>query len=59
MIKKSRNSLIKSYGCVSDKFNVQVIVKKILESARKREQENLEMDTLVNDLKKETDGKRY
>ena len=44
---------------VSDDFDVKIIVEKILESAEGKKLENLEMNTLINDLQKEIDGKRY
>ena len=44
---------------VSDDFDVKIIVEKILESAKGKKLENLEMNTLINDLQKEIDGKRY
>ncbi|XP_030964209.1 putative disease resistance protein RGA3 [Quercus lobata] len=49
----------KLWVCVSDDFEVKVIVKKILECAQSMKPEDLEMNTLINDLKKEIDGKRY
>ncbi|KAK4593585.1 hypothetical protein RGQ29_017628 [Quercus rubra] len=49
----------KLWVCVSDDFEVKVIVKKILECAQSMKPGDLEMNTLINDLKKEIDGKRY
>ncbi|KAL4601004.1 hypothetical protein ACB092_11G240600 [Castanea dentata] len=43
----------------SDNFDVKIIVEKILQSAKSKKPENLEMDPLINNLKKEIDGKRY
>ena len=48
----------KIWVCVSDNFDVKIIVQKILEFAKKKRQENLEMKTLINDLKKEIQGKK-
>ncbi|KAL4601015.1 hypothetical protein ACB092_11G241500 [Castanea dentata] len=49
----------KMWVCVSDNFNVKIIVEKILESAKNKKLETLGMDTLIIDLKKEIDEKRY
>ncbi|XP_065631973.1 putative disease resistance protein RGA1 [Quercus suber] len=49
----------KLWVCVSDDFEVKVIVKKILECAQNKKQEEIELNTLINNLKKEIDGKRY
>ena len=38
---------------VSNDFDVKIIVEKILESAKGKKPENLEMNTLINDLQKE------
>jgi hypothetical protein len=45
--------------CVSDIFDVQIIVAKILESATKVKPATVEMDTLVYYLLKEIEGKKY
>jgi hypothetical protein len=50
---------LKMWVCVSDIFDVKNIVAKILESATKRKPETVEMDTLVDYLLKEIEGKRY
>jgi Leucine-rich repeat (LRR) protein len=50
---------LKMWVYVSDTFHVKNIVEKILQSATKKKQETVEMDTLVGDLRKEIDGKRY
>ncbi|XP_050283822.1 putative disease resistance protein RGA4 [Quercus robur] len=49
----------KLWVCVSDDFEVKVIVKKILECAKNNKPECLELNTLINELNKEIDGKRY
>jgi Leucine-rich repeat (LRR) protein len=50
----------KLWVCISDDFDVRIIVEKILECAKgKKQEENLAMNTLVNELEKEIDGKRY
>ncbi|XP_062175507.1 putative disease resistance protein RGA1 [Alnus glutinosa] len=50
---------LKMWVCVSDIFDVKNIVAKILESATKEKLEIVEMDTLVNNLRKEIEGKKY
>ena len=45
--------------CVFDDFDVKIIVEKILERVKGKKLERLEMNTLINDLQKEIDGKRY
>ncbi|KAM4087609.1 hypothetical protein ACB094_07G007800 [Castanea mollissima] len=49
----------KFWVCVSDEFEVRVIVEKIIECAKNEKPKNLAMDVLVKELKKEIDGKRY
>jgi hypothetical protein len=50
----------KLWVCISDDFKVKIIVEKILECAKgKKQEENLAMNTLVIDLHKKIDGKRY
>ena len=50
----------KLWVCVSEDFDIKIIVEKILECATKKKPvENLQMNTLVNDLQKEVNGKRY
>ena len=44
--------------CVSDNFDVKMIVEKILQSAKNKPEE-LEMEPLIENLKKEIDGKKY
>jgi len=50
---------LKMWVCVSDIFDVKNIVAKILESATQRKPETVEMDTLINYLLKEIEGKKY
>ena len=49
----------KLWVCVSDDFEVKIIVKKILECAKNNKPECLELNTLINEFNKEIDGKRY
>ncbi|XP_030963428.1 putative disease resistance protein RGA4 [Quercus lobata] len=49
----------KFWVCVSDDFDVNIIVKKILEYAKGKKLENLERNASINDLQKEIDGKRF
>nr|XP_023914355.1 putative disease resistance protein RGA3 [Quercus suber] len=49
----------KFWVCVSDDFEIRVIVEKIMECAKNEKPKDLEMNTLVKELKKEIDGKRY
>jgi Leucine-rich repeat (LRR) protein len=50
---------LKMWVCVSDPFHVKNVVEKILESATNTKQPTVEMNTLVNYLQKEIDGKKY
>ncbi|XP_062175504.1 putative disease resistance protein RGA4 [Alnus glutinosa] len=50
---------LKMWVCVSDNFDVEIIVGKILESATNKKTEKFEMNTLINALRKEIDGKKY
>ncbi|KAB1224541.1 putative disease resistance protein RGA4 [Morella rubra] len=50
---------VKMWVCVSDNFEVQKIVEEMLELATKKKPETTVMETLVADLKKEIDGKKY
>nr|XP_023914745.1 putative disease resistance protein RGA1 [Quercus suber] len=49
----------KFWVCVSDDFDVNIIVKKILEYSKGQKLENLERNASINDLQKEIDGKRF
>ncbi|KAL4600968.1 hypothetical protein ACB092_11G238200 [Castanea dentata] len=49
----------KFWVCISDDFDVKIIVKKILEYAKRKKLENLERNASINDLQKEIDGKRF
>ncbi|KAL4601289.1 hypothetical protein ACB092_11G261100 [Castanea dentata] len=50
----------KVWVCVSENFDVKIIVQKILECIKKeRPAKDLEMNTLVNDVHKEINGKKY
>ncbi|KAG6632388.1 hypothetical protein CIPAW_13G155800 [Carya illinoinensis] len=50
---------LKMWVCVSESFEVEKVVEKILESAIKKKPDNVEMDTLVHGLRKEIGGKKY
>ncbi|XP_030963392.1 putative disease resistance protein RGA3, partial [Quercus lobata] len=45
--------------CVSDNFDVKMIVENILQSAKNEKQKELKMDQLIKILKEEIDGKKY
>ncbi|XP_075643435.1 putative disease resistance protein RGA1 [Castanea sativa] len=49
----------KLWVCVSDNFDVKMIVEKILQSAKKEKLKELEMEPLIKILKEEIDGKKY
>ncbi|XP_050292613.1 putative disease resistance protein RGA4 [Quercus robur] len=50
----------KVWVCVSENFDVKIIVQKILECVKNvKPAKDLEMNTLVNDIHKEINGKRY
>ncbi|KAF3945659.1 hypothetical protein CMV_027986 [Castanea mollissima] len=50
----------KVWVCVSENFDVKIIVQKILECIKKEKPaKDLEMNTLVNDVHKEINGKKY
>jgi hypothetical protein len=50
---------LKMWVCVSDVFDVKTIAEKIIGSATGRKPENLEMDQLQNELRKNLDQKKY
>ncbi|XP_042954715.1 putative disease resistance protein RGA3 [Carya illinoinensis] len=50
---------LKMWVCVSDNFVVRKVVENILQSATKRKQESVEMDTLVHRLREKIGGKKY
>ena len=50
---------LKLWVCVSDNFDVKIIVEKIMECVKNKKPKDLEMNTLVNDVHKEINGKRY
>ncbi|KAF2319592.1 hypothetical protein GH714_017387 [Hevea brasiliensis] len=55
----SKHFEVKLWVCVSDPFDVKMIVKKILESAKGTKSEELELDTLKTDLGKIINGQKY
>ncbi|RVX02977.1 putative disease resistance protein RGA3 [Vitis vinifera] len=50
---------LKMWVCVSDDFDVKVLVRNIIKSATNRDVENLELDQLQKRLQEKLDGKRY
>uniref|UniRef100_A0A7N2LBL1 CC-NBS-LRR protein n=1 Tax=Quercus lobata TaxID=97700 RepID=A0A7N2LBL1_QUELO len=50
---------LKLWVCVSDNFDEKIIVEKIMECVTNEKPKDLEMNTLVNNLQKEINGKRY
>ncbi|XP_059654342.1 putative disease resistance protein RGA4 [Cornus florida] len=50
---------LKMWVCISDVFDVQLSVEKIIESATGRKPENLSMDKLQEKLRREIDGNKY
>ncbi|KAM3686313.1 hypothetical protein ACJW31_11G189400 [Castanea mollissima] len=50
---------LKLWVCVSDNFDEKIIVEKIMECVKNEKPKDLEMNTLVNNLQKEINGKRY
>ena len=50
---------LKMWVCVSDDFDVKILVRNIIKSATNRDVENLELDQLQQRLHRNLDGKRY
>ncbi|KAF5447743.1 hypothetical protein F2P56_033270 [Juglans regia] len=50
---------LKMWACVSESFDVQEVVEKILESTTKKKPEIVGLDTLVHNLQNEIGGKKY
>ncbi|XP_059450857.1 putative disease resistance protein RGA3 [Corylus avellana] len=50
---------LRLWACVSDSFDVKIVVAKLIESATKKRLESHEMDLLQSQLRAEIDGKRY
>uniref|UniRef100_A0A7N2LAJ5 Disease resistance protein RGA3 n=1 Tax=Quercus lobata TaxID=97700 RepID=A0A7N2LAJ5_QUELO len=50
---------LKLWVCVSENFDVKIIVQKILECLKNEKPKDLEKNMLVNNLQKEINGKRY
>ncbi|CAL1386416.1 unnamed protein product [Linum trigynum] len=50
---------LKIWICVSDNFDQALLVRKMLESITKRKVEDLDLDILKGELKKEMDNKRF
>ncbi|XP_065629073.1 putative disease resistance protein RGA1 [Quercus suber] len=50
---------LKLWVCVSDNFDERIIVEKIMECVTNKKPKDLQMNTLVNNLQKEINGKRY
>ncbi|KAJ8900193.1 hypothetical protein K2173_024833 [Erythroxylum novogranatense] len=50
---------LKLWVCVSDPFDVKLVIEKILKSLTDRNQKNLELDQLQSQLRKGIDGKKY
>uniref|UniRef100_A0A2N9GNZ1 NB-ARC domain-containing protein n=1 Tax=Fagus sylvatica TaxID=28930 RepID=A0A2N9GNZ1_FAGSY len=50
---------LKMWVCVSDPFEVKVVVEKIIASATSNKPNDLHMDELQKQLRKEIDGKKY
>ncbi|XP_059671036.1 putative disease resistance protein RGA1 [Cornus florida] len=57
--KVTQQFTMKMWVCVSDVFNVKVIMGKIIESATCKKPENLQMDGMQDQLRKEIGGKKY
>ncbi|XP_023547024.1 disease resistance protein RGA2-like isoform X2 [Cucurbita pepo subsp. pepo] len=50
---------LKLWVCISEDFDVKVIVEKIIESATTKKPEILQMDLLQSELRRHIDGKKY
>ena len=50
---------LKMWVCVSDDFDVKLLVRNVIKSATNRDVENLELDQLQKLLEQNLDGKRY
>ncbi|XP_022934779.1 putative disease resistance protein RGA4 [Cucurbita moschata] len=50
---------MKLWVCISEEFDVKVIVEKIIESATRKKPEIFQMDLLQSELRKQIDGKKY
>ncbi|XP_022931674.1 putative disease resistance protein RGA1 [Cucurbita moschata] len=50
---------LKLWVCVSEDFDIKVIVEKIIESATRKKPEILQMDSLQSDLRTHINGKKY
>ncbi|KAL0561840.1 hypothetical protein IC582_002285 [Cucumis melo] len=50
---------LKMWVCISEEFDIKVIVEKILESITKTKQESLQLDILQSMLQEKIDGKKY
>ncbi|XP_023539489.1 disease resistance protein RGA2-like [Cucurbita pepo subsp. pepo] len=50
---------LKLWVCISEQFDVKVIVEKIIESATGKKPEILQMDLLQSELRKHIDGRKY
>ena len=59
-MKENKHFELTMWVCISEEFDVKIIVEKIIESlTKKRPEPNLQLDTLQNMLREKIDGKRY
>nr|ARA91516.1 CNL-I [Cucumis melo] len=59
-MKENKHFELTMLVCISEEFDVKIIVEKIIESlTKKRPEPNLQLDTLQNMLREKIDGKRY